>query len=85
MKLQQYLMLMIIFMGSLSSCQKELLPNNGPVDVTVNITYESEEYQEKLPVDTITVNIYSLKGKKIYSAQTDAEGHSKFPQLAPNT
>ncbi|MEN5197134.1 MULTISPECIES: DUF4876 domain-containing protein [Sphingobacterium] len=85
MKLQQYLMLMIIFMGSLSSCQKELLPNNGPVDVTVNITYESEEYQEKLPVDTITVNIYSLKGKKIYSAQTDAEGHIKFPQLAPNT
>lgn len=85
MKLQQYLMLMTIAAGSLSSCQKELTPNNGPVDITADVTYASQEYQEKLPVDTITVNIYSLKGKLIYSAKTGQDGHISFPDLAPNT
>lgn len=85
MKLQKYLMLLFICTGSLSSCQKELTPNNGPVDITADVTYASQEYQGKLPVDTITVNIYSLKGKLIYSAKTGQDGHIGFPDLAPNT
>lgn len=83
MKLYQYLLL-LLSVGALSGCLKERLPNNGPVDIKINVSYASEEYQKILPVDTITVNIYSQKGKKIFSAKTDHNGHIEFPQLAPN-
>lgn len=85
MKIIIKLILLIFgFSYLLSGCQKDIFADNGSVDISLSTFYESETYANKLPLNDITLNLYTLKGKLLMTVKSDENGVVKFLDLAPN-
>ncbi|WP_293897216.1 MULTISPECIES: DUF4876 domain-containing protein [unclassified Sphingobacterium] len=86
MKAIHFIILLTLISGCfVTACQKDIYPENGSVDITLDISYESEAYVGKLPLSDITLNLYTLKGKLVTTMKSDENGHVEFLDLAPNT
>lgn len=86
MRLTYYHLLLPIVCGCmLSACQKDNYPENGPVDISLKMSYESTIYAEKLPLKDITLHLYTIKGKLVTTVKSDENGVVELLKLAPNT
>jgi len=70
---------------TLLSCQRDIFPENDPVDILVDGRFYGEEYAEKLPMEKVVLKIFARSGQVVYADSLKADGHFQISGLAPDS
>ncbi|MFD2970158.1 DUF4876 domain-containing protein [Sphingobacterium bambusae] len=68
----------------LGGCQRDVFPENKPVDIQIKASFLSEEYGAKLPLDSIVVSVFDPEGRLVFRDSLQPEGTFSVKSLAPN-